>query len=59
MNARSSFARNVVSNWAVLSGHLAYGLLMTPIIVGALGSELYGVWSFLSGLVTYTELLYF
>ena len=38
--------------------NIAYALLLTPTIVRALGTEPYGVWSFLNGLVGYSQLLY-
>ena len=53
-----SLARNVLSNWITIPLSLAYGLIITPIIVRALDTELYGVWSFLNGLLVYSDLLY-
>ena len=53
-----SLARNVLSNWLSIPMSLAYGLIITPIIVRALDTELYGVWSFLNGLLMYSDLLY-
>jgi O-antigen/teichoic acid export membrane protein len=53
-----SLARNVLSNWIGIPLTLAYGLIITPIIVRALDQELYGVWSFLNGLLVYSDLLY-
>jgi O-antigen/teichoic acid export membrane protein len=55
----SSLIRNVVSNWVLLASSLTYGLLITPIVVRTLGVELYGVWSFLNGLIVYSDVLYF
>lgn len=54
-----SLARNVFSNWFVLVVGIGYALFITPIVVGALGKELYGVWTFLNGLLTYSDVLYF
>jgi O-antigen/teichoic acid export membrane protein len=53
-----SLLRNILSNWFVLGTGIAYALFITPIIVRALDKELYGVWSFLNGLLAYSELLY-
>jgi O-antigen/teichoic acid export membrane protein len=53
-----SIARNVLSNWLTIPISVAYGLIVTPIIVRALDTELYGVWSFLNGLLMYSDLLY-
>jgi O-antigen/teichoic acid export membrane protein len=58
MSKVGSLARNVISNWIVLVGGIAYAIFMTPIIVRALDKELYGVWSFLNGLLAYSDLLY-
>ena len=57
-NGPGSLARNVLSNWIGIPITLAYGLIITPIIVRALDTELYGVWSFLNGLLVYSDLLY-
>lgn len=51
--------RNILSNWVVLAANVVYALFVTPIIVRALDTELYGVWSFLNIVVGYSELLYF
>jgi O-antigen/teichoic acid export membrane protein len=53
-----SLARNVLTNWLGIPVSVAYGLIITPIIVRALDTELYGVWSFLNGLLMYSDLLY-
>jgi O-antigen/teichoic acid export membrane protein len=58
MTRPGSLARNVLSNWLRIPIGLAYGLIITPIIVRALDTELYGVWSFLNGLLVYSDLLY-
>jgi O-antigen/teichoic acid export membrane protein len=58
MTRPGSLARNVLSNWIGIPISVAYGLIITPIIVGALDTELYGVWSFLNGLLVYSDLLY-
>lgn len=53
-----SITRNVLSNWIGIPITVAYGLIITPVIVRALDTELYGVWSFLNGLLVYSDLLY-
>ena len=58
MTRPGSLARNVASNWIGIPITVAYGLIITPIIVRALDTELYGVWSFLNGLLMYSDLLY-
>lgn len=58
MTRPGSLARNVLSNWIGIPITVAYGLIITPIIVRALDTELYGVWSFLNGLLVYSDLLY-
>jgi len=55
---KSSLWRNVASNWAVAASSLAYAFFVTPVIVKGLGQEDYGVWSFLNGLIGYSNLLY-
>ena len=58
MTRPGSLARNVLSGWIGIPITVAYGLIITPIIVRALDTELYGVWSFLNGLLVYSDLLY-
>lgn len=56
--ARPSLPRNVVLNWTSTGITILSTLIVTPIVVKALDKELYGIWSFLNGLLTYTDLLY-
>jgi O-antigen/teichoic acid export membrane protein len=58
MTRPGSLARNVLSNWLGIPISVAYGLIITPIVVRALDTQLYGVWSFLNGLLVYSDLLY-
>ena len=53
-----SLARNVLSNWVAMALSVAATFVTTPIVVGALQKERYGVWSFLNGLLVYSDLLY-
>src|SRR5688572_2913004 len=58
MTRTSSLLRNVLSNWLVLAIGIVYTFVVTPIVVRSLGIEGYGIWSFLNGLLAYSELLY-
>ncbi len=58
MTGRRSLARNVFSNWLVLAVSGVYALAITPLVVRTLDTELYGVWSFLNGLLAYAEMFY-
>jgi len=55
---RPSLPRNVLLNWVSTAVTIVYSLVITPIVVRALDTELYGIWSFLNGLVVYSDLLY-
>jgi O-antigen/teichoic acid export membrane protein len=50
--------RGVISKWAVLVATTVYTLLVTPIVIAHLGDEGYGVWSYLNGLMAYSDLFY-
>ncbi len=54
----ASLARNVLSNWTVTALAIVSTFIITPIVVGVLQKEQYGVWSFLNGLLVYSDLLY-
>jgi O-antigen/teichoic acid export membrane protein len=54
-----SLARNALSGWATQAVSILVTLTVTPFVVHALDTELYGVWSWLNGLLMYTDLLYF
>ena len=58
MNRQPSIARNVISNWLALGTSVVVALIVTPVIVRTLEAQRYGVWSFLNGLLAYSELLY-
>lgn len=58
MSRTASLARNVFSNWLVLASNIVYAFFITPIVVRGLDHERYGIWSFLNGLMGYSELLY-
>jgi O-antigen/teichoic acid export membrane protein len=58
VSARPSLLRNVLSNWGSTATAIAYSLVITPVVVRALDRELYGVWSFLNGLLAYSNLFY-
>lgn len=50
--------RNAAANWTLMASSVLYSLAITPFVVRALGSEGYGIWSFLNGLTTYADLFY-
>src|SRR5579864_5479341 len=58
MIGQPSIARNVASNWLALGTAVVCTLVLTPVIVRSLQTERYGIWSFLNGLVAYSDLLY-
>jgi O-antigen/teichoic acid export membrane protein len=58
MSRPASLARNVSSNWAGIGLSIVYALVITPVVVKALDEKLYGAWSFLNGLLAYSELFY-
>jgi O-antigen/teichoic acid export membrane protein len=51
-------ARNILSNWITMGLTIVSTFFITPIVVSALQKEMYGVWSFLNGLLAYSDLLY-
>lgn len=53
-----SLTRNVLANWLAMGVTIAATFFVTPIVVRVLQSERYGVWSFLNGLLAYSDLLY-
>lgn len=57
-NTGSRLLAAVASNWLLMALGVVYTLLITPTLVRSLGTELYGAWSFLNGVLVYTDLLY-
>lgn len=53
-----SLTRNVFVNWSNALLNAVLALVMTPIVVRSLAQEGYGVWTFLNGLMLYSNLLY-
>lgn len=45
-------------NWLATLLTVLYALLITPVVIRALNTDLYGVWSFLNGLLAYSSLFY-
>jgi O-antigen/teichoic acid export membrane protein len=45
-------------NWLSSLLTIVYAIFITPIVIKALDKELYGVWSFLNGLLAYSSLFY-
>src|SRR4051794_38055452 len=50
--------RSAMAGWIYLASGMVYSLVITRYIVHTLGSESYGVWTFLVGLSTYADLFY-
>ncbi len=50
--------RNVSLNWLQMAAAIVYSLAVTPFVIRALGTEGYGVWSFVNGLTTYADFFY-
>jgi O-antigen/teichoic acid export membrane protein len=50
--------RTTLVNWGVSGLTILYALFITPIAIHALDKSMYGVWSFLNGLLAYSNLLY-
>jgi O-antigen/teichoic acid export membrane protein len=53
-----SLTRNVLLNWTCMVLAIVVTFFVTPIVVGTLQKESYGVWSFLNSLLVYSDLLY-
>jgi O-antigen/teichoic acid export membrane protein len=54
----ASLTRNVSVNWLLMATGIVYSLAVTPFVIHTLGTEGYGVWSFVNGLTTYVDLFY-
>jgi O-antigen/teichoic acid export membrane protein len=54
----SYLLRAAAVNWTANVLFVVYALFITPIVIRALHEELYGVWSFLNGLLAYSNLFY-
>lgn len=52
-------ARNLASNYLAYGASILSGLILTPIIIGAIGKEAYGAWAFIISLTTILRLLDF
>ena len=50
--------RATAVNWLYTLLTIVYALFTTPLVVRTLDAELYGVWSFLNGLLAYSSLFY-
>jgi len=55
---RRSLVPNVIGSWATIALSVVVTLVITPFVIRHLQHELYGVWSFLNGLMVYSDLLY-
>ena len=54
---KTSLIINALSNWVTLGLNLAIGLLLTPYIIGCLGTEGYGIWALVISIIGYYGLL--
>lgn len=52
-------ARNLLSNYAAYAASILAGLILTPVIIGAIGKEAFGAWAFILSLTTLLRLLDF
>lgn len=52
-------ARNLASNYLAYAAAILSGLILTPIIIGAIGKEAYGAWAFIASLTIILRLLDF
>jgi O-antigen/teichoic acid export membrane protein len=52
-------ARNLASNYLAYGASILSGLVLTPVIIGAIGTESYGAWAFIISLTTILRLLDF
>lgn len=52
-------ARNLASNYAAYAASILAGLILTPVIIGAIGKEAYGAWAFIISMTTILRLLDF
>ena len=52
-------ARNLASNYLAYAASILSGLILTPIIIDAIGQEGYGAWIFIVSLTTMLRLLDF
>lgn len=50
-------ARNLASNYIAYAASILSGLILTPVIIGAIGKESYGAWAFIISLTTILRLL--
>src|ERR687895_2651295 len=51
------FRRNVILIYGVYAATLASGLVVTPIIVAALGTEQFGIWALIGSILGFIGLL--
>ena len=51
------FRRNALGIYAVYAASIVSGLVVTPILLGAIGDEAFGVWSFIGAVTIYLSVL--
>jgi len=54
---KTSLIINALSNWVTLGLNLAIGFLLTPYIIGCLGTEGFGIWALVMSIIGYYGLL--
>jgi O-antigen/teichoic acid export membrane protein len=51
------FRRNVLGIYAVYAASIVSGLVVTPVVLHAIGNESFGIWSFIGGITIYLSVL--
>jgi len=54
---RPSLVINAISNWVALAVNIAVGFVLTPYIIGHLGTVQYGIWALIASIIGYYGLL--
>ena len=53
------FRRNAIGFYAVYAAAMVSGLVVTPILLDAIGTEAFGIWAFIGGITIYLAVLDF
>ena len=51
------FRRNAIGFYAVYAAAMVSGLIVTPILLDAIGTEAFGIWAFIGGITIYLAVL--
>ena len=57
MNVARTILRNIAANWVGFAAQVAVTFLLTPFVIGALGTEAYGIWLLIQSIVGYYGLV--